>query len=357
MNDLKKYGMSERFIAEAALYPEYQLGRVVAQYRGKYKVATEQAETLAEISGRMRFNTEDLIEYPAVGDYVMVAQKDGFSEAVIHKILTRKSIFVRKAVGVSGQSQPVAANIDIVFLCMSLNQNFSLNRMERYLSIAWDSGAIPVIVLTKSDLCEDLPGAVRKVEEISCFSDLIVLSMFDTDIREKFKPYFEKNQTCAFIGSSGVGKSTIINHLLGKSVLGTQEIGRADKGRHTTTGREMFSCPLGGVVIDTPGMREMGADSADLSKAFNEIEELAAGCRFRDCTHTNEPGCAVLAAVEEGFLSRRRLESFYKLRQEAEYDGLSSKEIEAKKFERMFKDVGGMKNARKLIKEHSKRKP
>ena len=354
MNQLNRYGVSQRFLAEATLYPNYQLARVIAQHRGKYKIVTEQAEMLAEISGKLRYDTEELAQYPAVGDYVMVDIQPEL--AVIHQVLTRKSLFIRKAVGLSGQAQPVASNVDIVFLCMSLNQNFSLNRMERYLSIAWDSGATPVIVLTKSDLCENLPQAIAPVEKISCFSDVLTLSMFDTDICEKFQPYFQKNQTCAFIGSSGVGKSTLINKLLGAPVIATQEIGKGDKGRHTTTGREMFPCPLGGVVIDTPGMREMGAESADLSKTFVEIEELAQHCRFRDCTHTNEPGCAVLAAVESGELDSRRLESYHKLAHETSYDGLSSKEIEVKKCERLFKDVGGMKNVRRYAKERRKQR-
>ena len=356
LHSFNDYGINERFLTEAAKYPEYQLARVVAQYRGKYKVATAHGEALAQISGKMRFDTEELSAYPAVGDCVMISSQDGYPEAIIHHILTRKSLFVRKAVGVSGQAQPVAANIDTVFLCMSLNQNYNLNRMERYLSIAWDSGAVPVIVLTKSDLCRDLPDAVREVEQISSFSDVVTLSMFDTNITEKLAPYFFKNQTCAFIGSSGVGKSTIINRLLGEEALATREIGKADRGRHTTTGRELFPCPLGGVVIDTPGMREMGADSADLSKAFQEIEELATQCKFRDCTHTSEPGCAILAAVADGRTDNRRLASYLKLRQEAGYEGLSSKEIEAKKLNRMFKEVGGMKNARKFAKEQQKRK-
>lgn len=354
LNLLNKYGVFDRFLIEATLYPDHQLARVIAQYRGKYKIATERTEMLAEISGKLRFETEELAQYPTVGDYVMVDVQPDL--AVIQQVLTRKSLFIRKAVGVSGQAQPVAANVDVVFLCMSLNQNFSLNRMERYLSIAWDSGATPVIVLTKSDVCDDLPNAIAQIEKIACFSDVVTLSMFDADICDKFLPYFQKNQTCAFIGSSGVGKSTLINKLLGAPVTTTQEIGKGDKGRHTTTGREMFPCPLGGVVIDTPGMRELGAESADVSRAFAEIEELARHCRFRDCTHTNEPGCAVLAAVRSGELDSRRLESYHKLEHETSYDGLSSKQIEVKKCERMFKEVGGMKNARRFAKKRPDRK-
>ena len=146
----------------------------------------------------------------------------------------------------------------------------------------------------------------------------------------------------------------MINRLLGEEVLEMKEIGKADKGRHTTTGREMFPCPLGGVVIDTPGMREMGAESVDLSRTFHEIEELGSQCKFRDCSHTNEPGCAVLAALEDGLIDQRRLDSYFKLQHEAGYDGLSSKEIEVKKLDRMFKEVGGMKNARKFAKKFGK---
>lgn len=354
MHQLKTYGISERFLAEATLYSEETIARVIAQYRGKYKIVTEQAVLLAEVSGKLRYETEELAQYPTVGDYVMVTIEGDL--AIIHRVLSRKSLFVRKAVGVSGQAQSVASNVDVVFLCMSLNQNFNLNRMERYLSIAWDSGATPVIVLTKADLCKDLAGMVSQMETISCFSDILALSMFDKDIDRKFAPYFAKGQTCAFIGSSGVGKSTLINCLLGDQVISTQEIGKGDKGRHTTTGREMFPCPLGGVVIDTPGMREMGAESADLSQTFGEIEDLARHCRFRGCTHTNEPGCAVLAAVEQGLLEQRRLDSYRKLEHESSYEGLSSKEVEVKKAERMFKEVGGMKQARKYAREHLQRK-
>lgn len=255
MKQLQKYGATERFYTESKLYPDYQLARVIAQYRGKYKVITDQQEFFAEISGKFRYTTEELVQFPTVGDFVMVTVEKEF--ASIHQVLTRKSLFLRKAVGVSNQSQTVAANIDTVFLCMSLNKNFNLNRMERYLSIAWDSGATPVIVLTKSDLCEDLSERISQIESISCFSDIIVTSMFEDDISAKFLSYFSKNQTCAFIGSSGVGKSTLINRLLGVNTIATQEIAKGDKGRHTTTGREMFLCPLGGVVIDTPGMEHL----------------------------------------------------------------------------------------------------
>lgn len=286
----------------------------------------------------------------------MVSSEGLGSNAIIHHVLTRKSIFLRTAVGVSGQAQPVAANIDIVFICMSLNNNFNLSRLERYLSVAWDSCATPVILLTKADLCEDLPKAVSEVERVSAFSDVVPLSIFDEGIIEKLERYLINNTTSAFIGSSGVGKSTLINKLLGSQALSTQEIDKADKGRHTTTGKELFPSPFGGVLIDTLGMRELGAESANLSQTFDDIQELAHGCKFTNCTHKNEPGCLILKALADGTLDQRRFNSYLKLKTEASYDGLGAKEIEVKKLERMFKDVGGMKNMRKFSKEKRKRK-
>ncbi len=354
MNLLNNYGLTDRYISEATIYENLTLGRVVAQYRGLYKVVTDNGELIAEISGKLRYNTDELAKYPAVGDFVMLKSSGEADRAIIQYILTRRSAFLRKAVGVSGQAQVIAANIDVVFICMSLNNNYNLSRLERYLSVTWDSGATPVIILTKSDLCENVKDAVSEVERVSCFSDVIALSMYD-NILEKLEKYLQKGVTTAFIGSSGVGKSTLINNILGENVIATNEINRDDKGRHTTTGREMFICPTGGVVIDTPGIRELGAESVDLSKSFIDIEELASRCRYGNCTHMTEPGCAVRKAIEDGLIDDRRLENYFKLKTEAGYDGLNSKQRESKKLERMFRDVGGMKNVRKFVRENDKR--
>ena len=285
----------------------------------------------------------------------MLTRADGDERAVIHHVLPRKSVFTRTAVGMKGQLQVVAANIDVAFLCMSLNSNFNLSRLERYLSVAWDSGAKPVVLLTKSDLSERLDEQEAAVERVAAFTDIVTTSAFDEAACARVLSYIPRGTTASFIGSSGVGKSTLINRLMGEDVLVTAAIGHLEKGRHTTTGREMLVLPNGGVVIDTPGMRELGVESVDLSKSFADIEALERECRFSDCTHTGEPGCAVLAAVAEGMLERRRLDSFLKLKREAKYDGLTHKQRETTKAEDMFKDVGGMKNVRKYIRQTDKR--
>ena len=321
MHSFNDYGINERFLTEAAKYPEYQLARVVAQYRGKYKVATAHGEALAQISGKMRFDTEELSAYPAVGDFVMISSQDGYPEAIIHHILTRKSLFVRKAVGVSGQAQPVAANIDTVFLCMALNHDFNLRRLERYISIAWDSGAMPVVVLTKSDLCDDLEQKLSEVSSVAFGVDVLVTTSTEENGYKVLLPFISEGKTIAFIESSGVGKSTLINRLLGKDQLKTNGLRNDDKGRHTTTHRELFLLPSGGMVVDTPGMREFGMWDNDtgIEKTFADIEELAAQCKFRNCTHTNEPGCAIRSALEMGELEMNRWQSYQKLKAENDY--------------------------------------
>lgn len=314
MNKLTMYGLTEQFTQEACLYEDLTLARVISQYQGMYKVATEIGESMAEVSGKFRYDVTDRVEYPAVGDFVMVDRQGHALDIVkIHHVLTRKSLLLRRAVGVSHQAQVIASNLNYVFITMSLNENYNLNRLERYLAVGWDSGATPVIVLTKADLSNRVEEAVGEVEALSFYTDVIVTSSKEGN-QEKFHPFLTEGKAAAFIGSSGVGKTTLINTLLLDRQLETKAVGKEAKGRHTTTGRDIYPTVFGGVVIDTPGMREIGIEQANLSTSFQDIAALSEACKFNDCSHTNEPGCAVRRAIELGKLDERRLDSYVKLK-------------------------------------------
>ena len=251
----------------------------------------------------------------------MVDWNKSGDNAVIRHVLPRKSCFIRKAAGEKNEEQVVAANIDTVFLCMSLNNDFNLRRLERYVAIAWNSGAVPVVVLTKGDLCEDPDSKLVEVSSVAGV-DVIVTNTINQNGYQQIYPYLTEGKTIAFIGSSGVGKSTLINCLLGERHLETNGLRKDDKGRHTTTHRELILLPSGGMVIDTPGMRELGMWVAGdgIDQTFSDIEKLAQKCRFRDCTHSgSEPGCAVQEAVGRGELPIDRLRSYQKLMNENRY--------------------------------------
>ena len=318
---LEKWCNRKEYEDLAAEYPRYELGRILAQEKDLYRLATERGEGFARVSGKFRYEVNAISEFPAVGDFVLVEGKAGGETVVIQKLLPRKSVFIRKAAGIHPEEQVVAANIDTVFLCMSLNRDFNIRRLERYLSIAWDSGAVPVVVLTKADLCEDLEAKELEVEETAMGVSIVHTSgMTEEGIRSLY-PYLKEGKTVAFLGSSGVGKSTIINRLLGEERLQTGALREDDKGRHTTTRRELFYIPGKGLVIDTPGMRQLGMWNAEkgIDRTFADIEALAEQCRFRDCTHTAEPGCAVQRAVKDGVISAERLKAYRKLKAENAY--------------------------------------
>lgn len=355
--DMSKIGLNERFLTESTMYPDLYIGRVFSQYKDLYKVVGENGELTAEVSGKFRFDAKDLTDYPAVGDFVMVDRNTSTGgNGIIQHILSRKSAFIRKAAGTSKDSQVVASNIDTVFLCMSLNNDFNLRRVERYLSIAWDSGAIPVIVLTKSDLCDDIDQKLCEINSVAIGVDVLITSGLCEDGYSQILSYLKEGRTIAFIGSSGVGKSTLINCIMEENKMETKGLRDDDKGRHTTTRRELILLERGGMVIDTPGMRELGIESADFSKSFADIDELSVLCRFHNCTHKVEPGCAIQKAINEDTLSEERFLSYQKLKKEAGYEGLNSKQIEVEKINEMFKDVGGMKNARKFAKAKNSRR-
>ena len=316
-DSLSQYGWNERFAASFAEHAgEGRVpARVVLEHTHIYRVGTEDGELLARVSGRLRHRAASRRDFPAVGDWVVVEPVVD-SDARIHAVLPRFSRFSRRVAGETTEEQIVAANIDVVFLVGGLDGDFNPRRIERYLVVAWESGATPVIVLNKADLVPDPARHVAEVQVVAPGVDVHAVSARDPGSMEVLRQYVTRGRTAALLGSSGVGKSTIANRLVGHDLLRTQDVRITDsRGRHTSTARQMVLLEGGGILIDTPGMRELQLwDSGDaLGDAFADIETLAASCRFRDCRHLQEPGCAVRAAAASGALAPIRLESYRKL--------------------------------------------
>jgi ribosome biogenesis GTPase / thiamine phosphate phosphatase len=354
INNLYNLGFSKTLAKEFEIFEkDYSVGRVCAEYKNMYKILTEDKEILGTISGKLNYQALGRIDYPAVGDWVVIDKiSNGSDRTIIHKILSRKSKFSRKVAGNVIEEQIMAVNIDILFICMSLNNDFNLRRIERYTTMAWESGAVPVVLLTKADLCSDVYEKVGAVESVAIGIDIkVVSSLEDTGI-DLVKSYLYEGKTAAFLGSSGVGKSTLINKLLGNDVLATKEVREGDdRGRHTTTHRELFLLPDGGIVIDTPGMREFQILDAveGIDSSFEDILELAAQCRFSDCTHNSEPGCVVRKSLEDGALSEARFENYLKLKKEAEYIARKTDKAAASAY------IKQIKTRSKSIKQHFKK--
>lgn len=287
--------------------------RVAAQHRGEYVLLAETEEIRAKAAGRLFYEHKVGGQLPAVGDWVGVTPP-----ATITSILPRRSAFIRKHAGDDSMEQVLAANVDAAFLLAGLDDDFSLRRLERYITTAWESGASPIVVLTKADLCDDVPAAVLAVESVAIGVPVHAVSNVLGTGLDALAPYLEPGRTVVLLGSSGVGKSTLLNRLAGVEVMRTRALAADGTGRHTTVHRELVPLAGGGLVIDTPGLRELQFWEGDINAAFEDIETLALECRFRNCAHTTEPGCAVLAATDAGTLELDRLRSWRKLQRELE---------------------------------------
>jgi ribosome biogenesis GTPase len=296
--------------------------RISQQHKTVYRAFCEQGEVAAEVSGKFRHGIVSPGDYPAVGDWVAISHLPDEDKGLIQALLPRKSAFLRKTAGIKTTEQVVAANIDTAFIVCGLDGDYSPRRIERYLAMAWESGASPVIILNKADLCEDVEGRVAEVEALA-----IGVAVHPTSVERQqgldiITGLLSPGTTGAMLGSSGVGKSSIINRLLGEERLRVNDVRQSDdRGRHTTTFRQMIQLPAGGIIVDTPGMREiqLWGDQDAVERAFDDIEGLAASCKFRDCRHQSEPGCAVTASLENGTLDRKRYESYVKLKKEMRY--------------------------------------
>jgi ribosome biogenesis GTPase len=305
----------EPFAAKPDLLP----ARVIIEFNYIYRVAAEAGEFEATIAGRLKHRATSRSELPSVGDWVVVRKRPDEDRGAIVAVLPRRSRFSRRMAGNVTDEQIVAANADVVFIVMGLNNDFSLRRLERYLLLAHESGAAPVILLTKPDLAGDVPAQVADVVALAGDVPVHVVNPRLNEGVEQVAAYLARGRTGALLGSSGVGKSTIINRLIGSDVRRTLEVRESDStGRHATTHRELVTLPNGGLIIDTPGMRELQLWDVNeaVRETFDDVESLAEGCHFTDCRHRDEPRCAVKRAVEEGSLPAERLESYLKLQDE-----------------------------------------
>ena len=324
--------------------PDFSPGRVILEHRERYVVSDGENEYAAEITGNLRFSANSRADFPAVGDWVAMTIYDS-DQAIIHKILPRESVLERQAVGKFGEIQIISANIDVAFIMQAINNNFSINRLERYLTICHSANIEPVLVISKIDLSteKDIQDAICSLEKRDKKVRYILLSNLTLTGLDQILDFIQKGKTYCVVGSSGVGKSTLINNLLKKNVLKTGQISLStNKGKHTTDHRELFVLENGGIIIDTPGMKELGMtdNTEGIITTFQEIVSIAINCKFTDCKHINETGCAVIEALNNGTIDKDSYDNYQKIQKEQErfQTTVSEKRKKDKVFGRMIKN-------------------
>lgn len=344
LNDLGLARIQIDYINEHNI-PENSIARVIRENKERYVITTGDNDFEAEITGNMRFAASSREDFPAVSDWVSMIEYDP-GKAIINGILPRKSLLARQATGKTGEKQVIAANVDTAFIMQSIDNNFNINRIERYLTICNSGGIEPVVLLSKTDLVSEelIENLISGLEKREKGLKYFLLSNISGKGLDLITGYMQKGRTYCVLGSSGVGKSTLINRLLDREILDTNEISKStNKGKHTTTFRELFITESGSIIIDTPGMRELGLtdDEEGIHSTFEDIEKLAESCRFSDCTHTGEKGCAVIEAVESGNIDSRSLDNYLRMKREQEHynSTIAERRQKDRQFGKMVKEV------------------
>jgi len=330
MSDLKSIGYSDWFKSRAddEKIASHDVARVVSVQKDSYTVTKGNNEIFAELSGNLIYSTESATDLPTTGDWVYADFYDDDTHAIIYGVFPRKTLLKRKTAGKQVDFQLIAANIDVAFIIQSLNDNFNLRRLERYLVMVNESGIEPVILLSKSDLLsyEEISEIKRKILDIAPKTTVVAFSNLNRENIDAIISLLKSESTYCLLGSSGVGKTTLLNSIIGDDKFETQAVSKIQsKGRHTTTSRQLVRLENGAMIIDTPGMRELGSMSVDggLDETFSEILALSQACKFANCSHINEKGCAILAATKSGELSGQRYQNYLKMKKESEFNQMS----------------------------------